>query len=172
LAFLCIGADGSTWVKGGTTTAKTGDRMTITEWRCSLRKKLKCVALVRVEQKGNSDVTQLKMARPHAHIFENDTSACLPTRVKQLCIPFLNQKGARCQKVFTALQEGGVDIVNDFKATQKHKDQVMTFIRRERVKRNDGSFGTTYGALTTFADDHRLSYSVSREAPFFGAQNR
>jgi hypothetical protein len=154
---LC--ADESTWVKGGTSTAKKGNHTTTIEWRCSFRKRLGCKAVLREDFPGDVDnVTELKMARQHEHDFEGDTSACLPIKVKKLLGPFVGQTGARCSVMFAALEAGGVNIVTDFTATEKRKEQVMSFVRRERSKTKDARWSGTFGALSSFKEEHEMSY--------------
>jgi hypothetical protein len=155
---LC--ADDSTWVKGGTSTAKKGNHTTTTEWRCSFRKRLRCNAILREELPGDVDnVTELKMVRQHEHDFGGDTSACLPIKVKNLLAPFVGQTGARCSAMFAALERGGVNIVTDFKATKEHKEQVMSFVRRERVRTKEARWSGTFGALSSFKEEHEVPYS-------------
>ena len=123
------------------------------------------MAILREVRPGDvAHITELKMARAHTHVFDNDKSPCLPLRVKQLLAPLVHQKGTRCQKAFNTIEAGGVCIVDDFPATEKHKNQVMSFLRRERLRCNGGWWQSTFGALSTFVDANVRTYSELREA--------
>ena len=49
--------------------------------------------------------------------------------------------------------------MGDFPATGKHKNHVMSFLRRLRLQCDGGWWGNTSGALSTFVEAHQRSYS-------------
>jgi hypothetical protein len=127
-ADLCL--HGSDWIKGGTYTGKSGSCTTTTEYRCSYSRKLGCPCKLRQELPGYvGGITELKMAQPHVHNFADDTSKALSTQVKLLLQRFIGQDRTRCAAIWAAFDQGGIDIVKDFPASNKHKDQV----KRQRL---------------------------------------
>ncbi|KAJ1449200.1 hypothetical protein M885DRAFT_573137 [Pelagophyceae sp. CCMP2097] len=165
-AALC--QDGSTVTKAGTYTGKTGSRTFTTEFRCSFSRRLGCPAKLRHELPGDEvGITELKIAQSHVHDFGEDTSKGLPTRVKILLFPFIQQTASRCAAHFKAFEKGGIDIVKDFPATDQHKAQVMAYVRRERAKGTDVAFANTLGALRSFVEKHMKTYDELR-AKFSG----
>jgi hypothetical protein len=103
------------------------------------------------------------MARQHEHDFNDDKSACLPVKVKLLLAPFVAQTGARWQTCFAALEKGGVNVLKDFRATEEHKEQVMSYVRRTRDKNKGAWWSGTFGALSSFKEEYEMSYSAATE---------
>lgn len=150
--------DGSAFTGGQSYVQKTGTRDSIKEWKCTYHRKLGCPFRLRIRRPGDeAGVVRIEKRMEHVHDFDaENSSAAVPLKVRIILDTMATEDRPRARKIWDKLAAGGVDIVEEFPASDKNKQAVMSRLRRLKKSAVDKEMVGTFGSLSKFLQDNTV----------------